>query len=117
MDAKADLAEMIITNYHGLDASRTAREEFNRVFRQKETPTEMETREMERGAGPVRLSKLIASLGIAPSVAEAQRLIESGAVHLNDQRVSNVKAKVDLSQPAEYTFKVGKRRLLRLILK
>jgi len=117
MDVKADLAQMIITNYHGQDAARTAREEFNRVFRQKEAPAEMETREMERGAGPVRLGKLIASLGLAPSVAEAQRLIESGAVHLNDQRVSNVKAELDLSQPAEYTFKVGKRRFLRLILK
>jgi tyrosyl-tRNA synthetase len=117
MDVKADLAEMIIANYHGVDAARIARDEFNRVFRQKETPAEMETREMERGAGPIRVSKLIASLGLAPSVAEAQRLIESGAVHLNDQRVSNVKAEIDLSQPAEYTFKVGKRRFLRLVVR
>jgi tyrosyl-tRNA synthetase len=116
MDVKADLAEMIIANYHGIDAARSAREEFNRVFRQKETPAEMETREMALGSGPVRLGKLIATLGLAPSVAEAQRLIESGAVHLNDQRVSNVKAELDLSQPSEYTFKVGKRRFLRLIL-
>src|SRR5262249_50679963 len=106
MDVKADLAEMIIANYHGGDAARIARDEFNRVFRQKETPAEIETREMDRGAGPVRVGKLIASLGLAPSVAEAQRLIESGAVHLNDERVSNVKAEIDLSQPAEYTFKV-----------
>src|SRR5262249_21759083 len=77
MDVKADLAEMVIANYHGLDAARIAREEFNRVFRQKETPAEMETREMDRSAAPIRVNKLLASLGLAPSGAEAQRLIES----------------------------------------
>jgi hypothetical protein len=41
-------------------------------------------------------------------------LIESGAVHINDQRVTDVKA--ELSSPGEYLFKVGKRRFLRLIV-
>jgi tyrosyl-tRNA synthetase len=50
-------------------------------------------------------------------VTEAQRLIESGAVHLNDQRVTNVKAEFDGSQPGDHTFKVGKRRFLRVIVK
>jgi tyrosyl-tRNA synthetase len=71
---------------------------------------------MERGAGPVRLTKLLATLALAPSVSEAQRLIESGAVHLNDERITSIKAELDLSQPVDVTFKVGKRRFLRLVI-
>ena len=115
-DAKCDLAEMIIGLYHGKDAGPAAREEFNRIFSQRETPAEIEVRNMERGTGPVRVMKLLPILGLAPSVNEAQRLIESGAVHMNDKRVSSIKEELDLSQPVDATFKVGKRRFLRLVV-
>jgi tyrosyl-tRNA synthetase len=117
MDVKASLAEMIIANYHDASAAQAAREQFNQVFRQRGVPEDVETREMPAGQGSMRMSKLLHSLGLASSVAEAQRLIESGAVHLSDQRVSNVKAELDFAQPAEYMFKVGKRRFLRLIVR
>jgi tyrosyl-tRNA synthetase len=64
----------------------------------------------------VRLIKLLPTLGLAPSVSEAQRLIESGAVHMNDERVGSIKAEIDISQPIDATFKVGKRRFLRLVI-
>jgi len=65
----------------------------------------------------MKLTKLLASLGLAPSITEAQRLIESGAVHLDDQRVTNVKAEFDGTAPGEHTFKVGRRRFLRVVVK
>ena len=68
-------------------------------------------------APPVRVTKLIATLQLASSVSDAQRLVESGAVHINDQRITDVKADLDISKPAEYLFKVGKRRFLRLVIK
>jgi tyrosyl-tRNA synthetase len=116
-EVKENLAATIITQYHGAAAADAARQNFRSVFGQKELPTDIETKELERNATPVRLTKLLASLGLAPSVTEAQRLIESGAVHLNDQRVTNVKAEFDGSQPGEHTFKVGKRRFLRVVVK
>lgn len=115
-DVKCNLAETVISLYHGSAAASAAHEEFNRVFSQKEIPTDIEVRNMERGAGLVRLTKLLPTLGLAPSVSEAQRLIESGAVHANDDRVTNVKTELDLSQPLDITFKVGKRRFLRLVI-
>ncbi len=116
MEAKKSLAVRIITDYHGADAASAARLEFERVFSKREIPEDIETRELPVGP-PMRLSKLLASVQLAPSVAEAQRLIESGAVHLNDERITNVKAEVDLAKPAEYLFKVGKRRFLRVIVR
>ena len=117
MDVKADLAQTIISNYHGTAAAQAAREEFNRVFRNKEIPEDIETKEMSVSPTPMRLTKLLAALSLAPSVAEAQRLVESGAVHINDQRITNVKAEVDFSKAVDYTFKVGKRRFLKLVVR
>jgi len=113
MDAKADLAVRIIAGYHGEAAAESARGEFNRVFRNKEIPEDIEVKEVSLASGPLRIMKLITSLGLAPSNAEAQRLIESGAVHMNGQRVTDVRA--EISQPGEHLFKVGKRRFLKVI--
>jgi tyrosyl-tRNA synthetase len=113
MDAKADLAVRIISDYHGASAAEAAREEFNRVFRKKEIPEDIETREVSLASGPLRLVKLLAAFALAPSNTEAQRLIESGAVHVNDQKITD--PKFEISQPGEYLIKVGKRRFLRLL--
>jgi len=117
MEAKAELAVQIITDYQGAAAAHAARDEFNRVFRKGELPEDIETKKLSINSGPIRITKLLASVNLAPSNAEAQRLIESGAVHLNDQRINSVKAELDLAQPGYHTFKVGKLRFLRLIVK
>ena len=116
-EVKEALAATIITLYHDSAAADAARQHFKSVFAEKELPSDMETRELARNATPVKMTKLLASLGLTPSITEAQRLIESGAVHLDEQRVTNVKAEFDLSQPAQHTFKVGKRRFLRVVVK
>jgi tyrosyl-tRNA synthetase len=112
---KEDLAVRIITGYHGAAAGEAAREEFRRVFGKGEIPEDIEVKEVSLSSGPLRLTKLMTSVGLAPSNTEAQRLIESGAVHINDERVRDVKA--ELAKPGEYLFKVGKRRFLRLTAK
>jgi tyrosyl-tRNA synthetase len=116
METKAELAALIISLYHGDAAAKAAREEFNRVFRNRETPEDIEVRELPPRES-TRVTKLLASLGLAASVSEAGRLVESGAVHINDARISNIKAELNLAQNGEYLFKVGKRRFLKLIIK
>jgi len=115
MDVKADLAVRIITAYHGTAAAQAAREEFDRVVRKGEIPGDIETKEVSIASGPLRVTRLLASLNLATSNAEAQRLIESGAVHMNEERITD--PKTDISKPGEYLFKVGKRRFLRLLVK
>jgi len=116
-EVKEELAVTIITQYHDAEAAEAARQHFRSVFGQKEIPSDIETKQLPLSTKPVRLGKLLASLGLAPSVTEAQRLIESGAVHVDDQRVTDVKAEFDLSAASEHIFKVGKRRFLKLVLK
>jgi tyrosyl-tRNA synthetase len=115
MEVKGDLAVQIITDFHGAAAAKSAREEFNRVFRKGAIPEDIETKELSISSGPMRVAKLMAAVNLAPSVAESQRLIESGAVHISDQRITDPKA--EISEPGEYLFKVGKRRFLKLIVR
>ena len=114
MDVKADLATRIITQYHGAVAAQSAREEFNKVFRQREIPEDVEIKRLASGSFPPRLAKLMVVLNLAPSVSEAQRLVESGAVHINDERITDIKTEISI--PGEYRVKVGKRRFLRLVI-
>ena len=115
-EAKIELAKLIIRDFHSAQEADQAEEEFNRVFQQKLQPEEIEERRLSASVEKIRLAKLIAQLGLANSVSEANRLIEQDAVMLNDQKVSNVKAELDLSQEATYVLKVGKRRFLRLVI-
>ena len=117
MKLKAGLAEIIITDYHRSEAATAAREEFERVFRNRELPDDMETREIAASAEIARLPKILASLGLAPSVSEAARLIQSGAVTVNGDKVTNPRSEVDVSSRADYIFKVGKRRFMRLTVR
>src|SRR5260370_26615307 len=114
MDVKADLGARIVTDYHGAAAAEPALEEFDRVFRKRANPEDIETKKISIAAGPMRLTRLLASLNLAASNTEAQRLIESGAVHINDQRITDPKA--EISEAGEFFFKVGKRRFLRLLV-
>ena len=115
-EAKVDLAKLIIRDFHSDREATDAEEEFNRIFQQKLAPGDIEEKQLQARPEKVRLSKLIAQFGLASSVAEANRLIEQEAVSLNDRKISNVKADVDLAQSATFILKVGRRRFLKLVV-
>ena len=117
MELKKGLAETIVADYHTADAAASARAAFERVFARGGLPEDIETREVAASAVRVRLPKLLAELGLAASVAEAGRLIKSGAVTLNGDRVTDPTVTVDHASSGEYLFKVGKRRFMRMVVR
>ncbi len=114
--AKVELAKTVVSGFHSDAAAREAEEEFNRIFAQKLTPDQLEEKKLPLAKGKVRLAKLLAQTGLASSVGEAGRLMAQEAVSLNDQKVTDIKTELDLSQPTEYIVKVGKRRFARLVI-
>src|SRR5438874_506414 len=46
MEAKAELARRIVTHYHGTAEADAAAEEFNRVFRKRQNPEDIETKKI-----------------------------------------------------------------------
>jgi tyrosyl-tRNA synthetase len=114
-DLKAELARRIITDFHSTEEADEASREFDRMFREHQTPTDIQT--IEKPAGPIRLVKLMVTNGLAPSVAQAQRLVAQGGVRLNGERVNDMKLELGSRSGDEALIQVGSRKFLRVIFK
>src|ERR1700758_4062072 len=114
MDAKMRLAEEIASGFHGPDPARKAAENFQRVFRDRQSPSDVPAQKIPVGP-PKKLIALLVDLKLAPSKSEAERLIKQGAVELNESRVDDPRADLDLSKPAQFLLRAGKKKFLRLI--
>jgi tyrosyl-tRNA synthetase len=115
MDAKMQLAHTIIANFHGEEAARAARDEFQRVFRDRQAPEDVSEKKLSR-SGLTRVSTLLVTSELAPSRAEAERLIKQGAVEIDAERIEDVRKEVDLSKPASFLLRAGKKKFLRIIV-
>src|SRR5579885_1102448 len=85
-DLKVELAKRVITDFHSKPDADAAEEEFNRVFRRKEIPDEIEERAVTSQVW--KLPRLLVEVGLAPSMAEARRLLEQGGVRVDSSHVS-----------------------------
>jgi len=115
MDAKMKLGEEVVSTFHGDEAGRKAAENFQRVFRDRQAPAEAPVTKMPSGPAK-KLIALLVELSLVPSKAEAERLIKQGGVEINEQRVDDFRKEIDLSQPAEFLIRAGKKKFLRLIV-
>ena len=111
-DIKVELAKRIIKDFHSAKDASDAEEEFNRIFRSKQAPDEVEERSLESGIW--KLPRLIIEIGFAPSMAEARRLIEQGGVSIGGERHTQVNEEISLSAGKELLIQVGKRRFMRV---
>ena len=111
-DIKVDLAKMIVADFYSEAEARKAEEEFNAMFRNKQAPESVEEREVAAGAW--KLPKLLVELQLAPSMAEARRLIEQGGVYVDRERRSQSDSEVDVSADRAFLIQVGKRRFVRV---
>lgn len=114
-DLKAELARRIVADFHSQAEAEEASNEFDRRFRDHQTPADVPT--IEKPAGAIRLVKLIASAGLAPSVSEAQRLVAQGGVRVNGDRVDDVKLELGSQPGTESLIQVGSRKFLRVVFR
>ncbi|MDQ3907243.1 MAG: tyrosine--tRNA ligase, partial [Acidobacteriota bacterium] len=111
-DLKVELARRIIADFHSRPDADAAEEEFNRVFRRKEAPDEIEERAI--AAASYKLPRLLVETQLAPSMAEARRLVEQGGVKLDGEKHSRVDEEIELKSDRPILIQVGKRRFLRV---
>ncbi len=107
------LARDLVEIYHGGEAARRAIEEFDRVHRRREAPSEVALEEMEADeeSGTVWIAHALKRAGLATSTSEAGRLIEQGAVRVEGEVVSDRDHRL---APGEYLLQRGKRRFVRV---
>lgn len=107
-DVKMELAWEIVDSFYGPAGADAAQAHFCTVFQQRELPGDMPERLLEQ---PVNVVDLIHEAGFARSKSDARRLVQQGAVSLNEKPVSNIECMVE---PGAGVLRVGKRRFLRL---
>jgi tyrosyl-tRNA synthetase len=140
MDVKMRLAQEVIAGFHGQEAARKAAENFQRVFRDRQIPAAMT--EIRLNARPPVLSvrfigdssvvrtmditglsttqekwsRLMTSLELTPSTAEAERIIKQGGFEINGSLVTDPASKLELSRPGSYEVRVGKKTFRRIVV-
>lgn len=114
-DAKVSLAMKIVEKYHSKSAAEQALENFERIFKKKELPDEIPEFFLDNSSSSLNIQDILVISHLAPSKKEAKRLIEQGGVYINNEKLSDPYAKIDLTEPK--IFKVGKRKFLKIKIK
>lgn len=112
-DQKMRMAREVTAYFHGKDAAQAAEDTFVRTFSNREVPTEVPEKTLtpEQLAG--RIGPALVALGLASSNSDATRLLRSGAVEVNGERVNGDDAKLAHGD----VVKVGKHRFARVAAK
>jgi len=115
MDAKMRLAEEVISDFHGQGAARKAAENFQRVFRDRQAPEEAPTVKLAKGPAK-KLTALLVELKLAPSKAEAERLIKQKAIEIDGATIEDQRKEIDLGKPVNLLLRAGKKKFLRVVI-
>ena len=112
MELKKRLAREIVAPLHGHEASRAAEAHFERTVQRRELPGDVPEYTLPTDLGQERLSDIILSASLASSSTEARRLIDQGAVRVNDERMNRNGPASSLKSGD--IIRVGRRRVVRV---
>ncbi|MCS7299146.1 MAG: tyrosine--tRNA ligase [Spirochaetia bacterium] len=110
-DIKAMLAREIVSFFYGTDTAIKSNEEFDRIFKEKQIPSDIEERELK--TGEYNLVSLLSEMELVPSKSEVRRLIQGGGVYIDGERVRDINYLLKLEK--EVVVRIGKRKFVKLI--
>lgn len=117
-DLKSRLAKSIVSDFWGRREAEKAAREFERVFKHKEVPSEIEELKIrvkeDIRARDVPLVDLLVDKNILPSRREAKRMIRQGGVYLDGKRIEDIGHRVNWKKKKDWILKIGKRKFYRL---
>lgn len=118
-DLKSQLGQTIVSDFWGEEEAKKAVQEFERIFKHKEIPEEIEEIEIRSGKAKriedIPLIELLVDRSIFSSRGEAKRMIRQGGVYIDGQRIEDISIKIDLTQKSEFILKIGKRKFYKLV--
>ena len=115
-NVKVELAKIFVTRFHGAAAARAAEDEFNRMFVDKGLPDDMPEFKASAAkfAVEVDVGALLKDYDLVASTSEARRLIQSNAVEIGGQKVTDVRKTFSFKAGDEVILKVGKKKFAKL---
>lgn len=115
-DIKFILAEEIITRFHNQSEAAVAKENFIAQFQQGAMPEDIPdvSVQIPTGQNELLITNLLKNAGLVPSVTEAGRMIEAGAVRIDGVKIEDKGLKISVGTTA--IFQVGKRKFAKIVL-
>jgi tyrosyl-tRNA synthetase len=117
--AKRDLAKIIIENLYDKNSASNAECDFDRIFKKKEIPEEVDdyvlnTQDLENGS--ILLSEVLFESGLCSSKGEAKRLIAQGGIKIDGNTIKDINFRINVSQANQSIIQRGKRNFKRILI-
>lgn len=117
MKLKMELARGIVELFHSREDAQRAEENFVKVFSKRELPEDAEELDATSFAidGKVEIVKFLISNRIVSSNSEVKRLVQQGAIKVNQQKVANFKEPVKINNGD--ILRIGKKKFFKIVIK
>tara|TARA_A100001037_G_scaffold288350_1_gene298855 strand:- start:4688 stop:5884 length:1197 start_codon:yes stop_codon:yes gene_type:complete len=114
MDLKKRVAKLLVSEYHDTASAEKAQTFFEKTIQGNELPDDIQEYNLKTDLSQkgLRLSNILTNSGITSSTGEARRLIEQGAIKLDNETVTS---NLDSNELTKGVLRIGRRRYLRLI--
>jgi len=114
-EVKKQLAMEVVARFHSQEAAVEAAEEFEKVFKYKELPKDLEEVTISWGEEKIWLPKLLQLANLTQTTSEGKRLVQQGGVKVNQEKVTSAQTEVPVGET--YLIQVGKRKFKKVHLK
>jgi tyrosyl-tRNA synthetase len=113
-DIKIELAKELIARFHDEKSANDAESNFIDQFQKKNIPDDIEEILHKISGESIPLANLLKDCGMTSSTSEAMRMIQQGAVRIDEQKITDKTHQVFIGTSAVY--QVGKRKFKKIIL-
>ena len=113
-DIKIDLAKELIARFHDDKSADLAESDFINQFQKKNIPDDIEEVSLTLSKSSIPLVNLLKDCGMTSSTSEAMRMIQQGAVRIDEEKITDTKHIISSGTSAIY--QVGKRKFKKITL-
>src|SRR5882762_476845 len=134
--AKKALAAEVVKSFYGTESGIAEADEWSKVFSERKLPTVIEEFRIRPQGAVVSIrrpdgaeqfatglsttaekwSRLLSTLRFVESISKAEQLIKGDGLEINEVTIKDPSSRVDLTQPATYVLKIGKKKFARIVI-
>ena len=113
-DIKVMLAQEIVTRFHNRGSAEDALADFEARFKHGALPENIPEKIIQASGNEIPLVQLLKQTGLTSSTSEALRMIEQGAVKLNNEKATDKSTQI--TRGTSVVIQVGKRKFAKAII-
>ncbi|MDC1109875.1 tyrosine--tRNA ligase [Gammaproteobacteria bacterium] len=113
-DIKIALAKELISRFHDEESADLAEKNFINQFQKKNIPDDLEEVSLVLSESSIPLANLLKDVEMTSSTSEAIRMINQGAVRIDEKKITDTKHIISSGTSAVY--QVGKRKFKKITL-